>query len=43
MEGKKDGYGILKSYDGEYTGNFKNDLKHGKGEIIYENGDKFIG
>ena len=40
---KKCGKGILKNKDGRYEGDFKNDLREGKGLFLWNNGDKFEG
>lgn len=38
------GYGKIISKDkGMYSGEIQNSLKHGSGEILYENGTKFEG
>jgi hypothetical protein len=37
LDGKKHGYGVLKVGEAVYTGQFMNDLKHGKGKITYNN------
>ena len=38
---KKEGKGIEIKKDNTYTGQFKNDLKHGKGKLTYNNGKSF--
>ena len=38
---KKEGKGIEKNKEYTYLGSFSDNLKHGKGKIIYDNGDQF--
>ena len=40
---KKEGNGIEKNKSYAYLGNFSDDLKHGKGKIIYNEGDSYEG
>ena len=40
---KKEGSGIEKNKEFTYLGNFSDDLKHGKGKIIYKDGDSYEG
>jgi hypothetical protein len=40
---KKEGKGIEKSKAFTYLGSFNDDVKHGKGKIIYEGGDSYEG
>jgi hypothetical protein len=40
---KKEGKGIEKTNDFNYEGDFKNDIKHGKGKINYNSGDCYEG
>lgn len=42
--GKRNGHGVFIIGNGDvYTGNFKNDLYHGQGEMVKANGDKLAG
>jgi hypothetical protein len=40
----RNGQGVFISVKGNvYDGEWKNDQRHGKGQKIYDNGDKYIG
>lgn len=36
VDGKRDGYGMLRSEREYYEGNWKNDVKHGEGRIVVD-------
>ena len=40
---KKNGQGFEKSDFGNYNGEYKDDLRHGKGKCVYSNGDIYEG
>ena len=42
-EGKRHGIGQYKNSRSQYYGPFKDDIKEGKGTIIYSDGTKFEG
>lgn len=42
--GKKDGYGIVVSYEGHhFSGFFRDNLPNGEGRLVFNNGDVLIG
>jgi 1-phosphatidylinositol-4-phosphate 5-kinase len=42
-EGSRCGDGIEETNHGIYTGEWKDDRRHGEGEMIYKNGDSYKG